>query len=66
MDTLSSALYIAAYLFAVIDGTWQRRALLPEDDPRRTGMGLYTREHPWIVAGAACGVLGVVADVLAA
>lgn len=55
---LSSAFYIAAYLLAVVDGMLQPRELILRD-AGRTGW-LHVREHPCIVAGAICGVIGVV------
>jgi len=61
MEAISAALYVLAYLLAVIDGTRQDKGLYPSESGR-TGLRLYTRKHPWIVTGAACGVLGVVTD----
>ncbi|MGC1799242.1 MAG: hypothetical protein WA701_02550 [Solirubrobacterales bacterium] len=61
MRVASAALYIAAYVLAVIDGTMQDKLEVP---PRK-GFKLYRQQHPWIVAGAICGVLGTVAAALA-
>jgi hypothetical protein len=63
MSTLSAMFYVLAYLLAVIDGTLQDKGLYP-NSPGRTGLRLYTREHPWIVAGAVCGVLGAIVGAL--
>lgn len=46
-------------VFAAADGALQDRGLYPSS-PGRTGLKLYARTHPWIVAGAVCGVVGVV------
>jgi hypothetical protein len=61
MEALSAALYVLAYLLAVVDGTMADKGTYPSD-PGRTGLGLYAREHPWILGGAGCGVAGVVVD----
>jgi hypothetical protein len=41
----------------------QDKGLYPSS-PGRTGLDLYTRQHPWIVAGAVCGILGTVAAII--
>jgi hypothetical protein len=63
VEAVSAGLYIAAYLLAVVDGTLQDKGTYPSGRGR-TGFRLYFRQHPWIVAGAACGVLGTVAALL--
>ena len=35
----------------------QDKGLYPSE-PGRTGFRRYTRKHPWIVAGAVCGMVG--------
>ena len=64
MDTLAAALYIAAYLSAVVDGTLQDKGTYP-GSPGKTGLRLYASTHPGIVIGALCGVAGVVVDLWA-
>jgi hypothetical protein len=63
MSTLSAMFYVLAYLLAVVDGTVQDKGLYPSA-PGRTGFKLYSRKHPWIVAGAVSGVLGTVVGLL--
>jgi hypothetical protein len=55
MEGLSTGLLVLAYLLAVVDGTLQDKGLYPSS-PGRSGLQMYARAHPWIVAGAACGV----------
>jgi hypothetical protein len=57
MNALSALLYILAYLLAVVDGIQHDTGNYPSGSGR-TGLSLFTREHPWIVAGAASGALG--------
>lgn len=57
MQAFSTGLLVLAYLLAVVDGTLQDKGTRLSD-PGRTGVRLYTRQHPWIVAGAVCGVVG--------
>jgi hypothetical protein len=59
---LSAALFVFAYLLAVVDGTAQDKGTYPSS-PGRTGLKLYARRHPWIVAGAFCGIAGVLVGV---
>jgi hypothetical protein len=50
-------------LLAVVDGTRQRRGgYWTVPDAPRIGLRAYAQEHPWIVAGAACGIAGVIVD----
>ena len=56
---LSTGLLVMAYLLTVVDGTLQDKGLYPSS-PGRTGLRMYAMAHPWIVAGAACGVAGTV------
>lgn len=63
MRTVSAAFYVLAYLLAVVDGSRQDKGTYPSS-PGRTGISLYARQHPWIVAGAVCGVVGTVVGVL--
>lgn len=60
MTTVSASLYVLAYLLAVVDGTMQDKGTYTST-PGRTGLRRYTREHPWIIAGAICGILGTLA-----
>ena len=62
-DAASLALLILAYLSAVIDGTLQDKGLYPSS-PGRTGVKRYAHEHPWILVGAACGVVGSILSVV--
>jgi hypothetical protein len=48
-----------AYILAVADGVLADKGNYPSAGGR-TGMRLYYRKHPWIVAGAVCGVAGTV------
>lgn len=59
---VSAALFVLAYLSAVVDGSLQDKGLYPSS-PGRTGVVRYCREHPWIVVGALLGVAGVVVGV---
>jgi hypothetical protein len=59
MHALAVLFFILSYLLAVADGTLQDKGLYPSS-PGRTGLRLYARTHPWIMAGAVCGVVGVV------
>jgi hypothetical protein len=59
MKAISMLLYIMAYLLAVVDGVLQDKGLYPSSSGR-TGFKLFLREHPWIVAGAVCGVIATV------
>ena len=59
-DPVAMALYIAAYLSAVVDGTMEGTGLYPEGDTGRRGVRRYVREHPWITAGGVCGVLATI------
>jgi hypothetical protein len=52
-----------AYILAVVDGTLQDKGTYPSDGGR-TGIRLYCRTHPCIVAGALCGVAGTVVGFL--
>jgi hypothetical protein len=63
MEALSVVLYIAAYLFAVVDGTLQDKGTYP-DTPGRTGFRRYRREHPWILVGGLCGIAGTLISFL--
>ncbi len=59
MHAVGVGFFILSYLLAVADGALQDKGLYPSA-PGRTGLRLYARKHPWIVAGALCGVIGVV------
>lgn len=59
MRVLSTAFLVLAYLLAVVDGVRAEKGTLLSP-PGRTGLNLFTRQHPWIVAGAVSGTLGVV------
>jgi hypothetical protein len=59
MRALAVMFFVLSYLLAVADGALQDKGNHPSD-PGRTGLRVYVREHPWIVAGAVCGVIGVV------
>lgn len=59
MTPLSVFCYILAYLLAVVDGALQDTALYPSG-PGRMGFRRYIRKHPWIAAGAVCGVVGTI------
>jgi hypothetical protein len=59
MHALGVLFFILSYLLAVVDGALQDKGLYPSG-PGRTGLRRYARKHPWIVAGAVCGVIGVV------
>ena len=63
MEAISVALFIASYLFAVVDGTLQDKGLYPSS-PGRTGLRLYARQHPWLIVGGLCGVAGTVTSVV--
>jgi hypothetical protein len=63
VSALSTGLLVLAYVLAVVDGTLQDKGLYPST-PGRMGWG-YVRKHPWIVAGAGCGIAGTVLAVLA-
>jgi hypothetical protein len=60
---LAMGLLLLAYLLAVVDGVMQDKGLYGSP-PGRTGIRRFTRQHPWIVAGAACGVAGTVVGIL--
>jgi hypothetical protein len=64
MPAVSVCLFIFAYLSAVVDGSRQGTGLYPEDDTGRKGLRRYTREHPWIIAGALAGIAGTIAAFL--
>jgi hypothetical protein len=66
MALIAGGLYVLAYLSAVIDGTRQRTGNFPEAATGPVGFRRYSREHPWVVGGAVCGVAGTVLVVLAA
>jgi hypothetical protein len=55
---ISAALFVLAYLSAVVDGSLQDKGLYPSS-PGRTGFRRYCRKHPWIIVGALLGVAGV-------
>jgi hypothetical protein len=61
VEGVSAALYIAAYLSAVVDGTLEDKGTYPSESGRR-GLRRYSREHPGILVGALCGVAGVAVD----
>jgi hypothetical protein len=63
VDGLSAGLYVFAYLLAVVDGSMRDKGLYPSS-PGRTGIRPYARQHPWIVGGAVCGILGTIAAIL--
>jgi hypothetical protein len=63
MKYVSEGLFALAYVFTVIDGTRADKGNYLSS-PGRTGCWRYFREHPWIVLGAVCGVLGAVAGLL--
>ena len=48
-----------AYVFAVVDGIRQDKGNYPSPTGR-TGLKLFARKHPWIIAGAVCGVAGTI------
>jgi hypothetical protein len=58
MRALAVLFFILSYLLAVADGALQDKGNWPSS-PGRTGLRLYAHLHPWIVAGAVCGVIGV-------
>lgn len=60
-EDLSTVLYVAAYLLAVVDGALQEKGLYPSS-PGRTGLRAFARKHPWIVLGAFCGAAAVLLD----
>ncbi|MHB8235003.1 MAG: hypothetical protein ACYDHT_10160 [Solirubrobacteraceae bacterium] len=62
MKYVSLGLLSIAYLLAVVHGVVADKGNYPSN-PGRTGFPLFVREHPWIVAGAACGVAGTVVGV---
>jgi hypothetical protein len=61
---VSAGLYVLAYLSAVADGMVRDKGLYPSS-PGRTGFRLFCRTHPWIVAGAVCGVAATVVGLAA-
>jgi hypothetical protein len=63
MQALSVALFVLAYLLAVVDGTMADKGTYLSA-PGRTGLRRYVSQHPWIIAGAACGIAGIVVDLL--
>ena len=60
MTAASIALFVFAYLSAVVDGSRQPTGLYPADDTGRMGLRRYAEQHPWIVAGALAGVAGTI------
>lgn len=60
MTGVSVCLFIFAYLSAVVDGSRQGTGNFPEGNTGRKGLPRYSREHPWIVAGAIAGVAGTI------
>jgi hypothetical protein len=63
MQALSAALYVLAYILAVVDGTRQRLGgFWGQENEPPMGLRAYAQRHPWIIAGAACGIAGVVVD----
>jgi hypothetical protein len=61
MHAASTALFVLAYLLAVVDGAMQDRGLYPSP-AGRMGFRMFMQKHPWIVAGAACGVVAAILD----
>ena len=59
MVAIGTGLLVLAYLLAVVDGAMQDKGLYPSS-PGRTGFKMYSRNHPWIIAGAVCGANGTV------
>lgn len=60
VTALSICLFIFAYLSAVVDGSRQPTGLYPAANTGRKGLRRYTREHPWIIAGALAGIAGAI------
>jgi hypothetical protein len=63
MKYVATGLLALAYVLAVVDGVMQDKGLYPSAGGR-TGVRRYARSHPWIVAGAVCGVAGTLVGTL--
>jgi len=63
MKYISEGLFVLAYMLAVADGTLQDKGTYPSS-PGRTGFLLYCKQHPLIVIGATCGVVGAIIGAL--
>lgn len=59
MNALAMGLYVLAYLSAVVDGIVQDKGTYPSGGGRR-GFKMFSRQHPWILAGAVAGVAATV------
>jgi hypothetical protein len=57
MVGIGTGLLVMAYVLAVVDGITDRH-LLFEGKPM--GLKRFLRYHPWIAAGAVCGIAGTV------
>ena len=57
MSLVAAGFYVLAYVLAVVDGARQKH-LLYAGDP--IGFRRFMKDHPWLVAGALCGVVGTV------
>jgi hypothetical protein len=64
VSAVSTGLLVLAYILAVVDGTLQDKGTYPTS-PGRIGPWRYAQVHPWMVAGAGCGIAGTVLAVLA-
>jgi hypothetical protein len=63
MSYVAAGFYVLAYVLTVVDGTLQDKGNYPSP-PGRMGLRMYAGKHPWLVAGAVCGVLGTVLAVV--
>jgi hypothetical protein len=57
MVALSYGLMVMAYVLALVDGIAQDKGVYPSS-PGRMGVRVFSRKHPWLLAGAACGMVG--------
>jgi hypothetical protein len=63
MVGIGTGLLVLAYLLAVVDGVMQDKGSYPSS-PGRTGFRLFWGQHPYIVTGAVCGIVGTVLVVI--
>lgn len=63
MEALSTGLLVLAYVLAAAEIALQDKGNYPSS-PGRTGLRLAWRQHPWLLAGAACGIAGTIVAVL--
>lgn len=61
MTGIIIALYVAAYLLAVVDGIREDPRLYLSDDPH-LGTRSFARKHPWILVGAVCGIVATILE----